>query len=440
MAMLYLKYILELVGSLMLVGAAGVLAYDVYLTMQFRQKLLLPEEARVGLRAPAARWKGVAFLGIVALLPLIFAQGIVVVPSGMAGVRVSQTDGTLPGTLYSGAHFVTPLVDRVELFNTRDQLFTTGLTEGEAGKNAKGEFLRVQAKEGLNLGLAITVRYRIDAKKLDFVQANLPQPVEKEIVPAVVATVWREIIPTYTVRDVFSAKREEVRKKASDQITARLAQDGSVVKEVMLRDVDLPEEYAKGLETMLLKEQENDRMSVETELHQKQVKISEFDAEAAKVGQVKQAEGQAQIRVLQAKGEADAMQYLLPLKTKQIEQSRLEAEAKKETNVKDAEAQAEAKVIDSKAEMERRNLLSDAVAQRIRVTAVADAERMKSEAVVLKENPLLINKIIAERLSDKLQIMMVPADGKFFFTNDVMRSMSAGRVAQADAVEDSDRK
>src|SRR5882672_8537059 len=229
--MLYLKYILELVGSLMLAGAAGVSAYDVYLLVEFRKKLLLPEEARVGLRAPVMKWKTMAMIGAAASLPLILAQGIVVVPSGMAGVRVSQTDGTLPGTLYSGAHFVTPLVDRVELFNTRDQLFTTGLTEGEAAKNAKGEFLRVQAKEGLNLGLAITVRYRIDAKKLDFVQANLPQPVEKEIVPAVVATVWREIVPTYTVRDVFSAKREEVRKKASDQITARLAQDGIVVKE-----------------------------------------------------------------------------------------------------------------------------------------------------------------------------------------------------------------
>ena len=31
-------------------------------------------------------------------------------------------------------------------------------------------------------------------------------------------------------------------------------------------------------------------------------------------------------------------------------------------------------------------------------------------------------KIIAERLSDKLQIMMVPIDGKNFFANDVMRS------------------
>ena len=438
--MLYPRYILELVGSLMLSGAAGVLAYDVYQLVLYRRRLLLPEEARVGLRAPAARWKGIAALGMAAAAPLIASQGIVVVPSGMAGVRVSQTEGTLPGTLYAGAHFITPLVDRVELFNTRDQLFTTGLSEGEGGKNVKIEFLRVQVKEGLNLGLAITVRYRIDAKKLDFVQANLPQPVEKEIVPAVVATVWREIVPTYTVRDVFSAKREEVRKKASDQITLRLAQDGIVVKEVMLRDVDLPEEYAKGLETMLLKEQENDRMGVETELHEKQVRISELDAEATKVGQVKQAEGQAQIRVLQAKGEADAMQYLLPLKTKQIEQSRLEAEAHKETTVKDAEAQAEAKVIDSKAEMQRRNLLSDAEAQRIRVTAVADAERMRSEAVVLKQNPLLINKIIAERLSDKLQIMMVPADGKFFFTNDVMRSMSANHVSPAEEAEDSEKK
>src|SRR6202166_3863007 len=95
---------------------------------------------------------------------------------------------------------------------------------------------------------------------------------------------------------------------------------------------------------------------------------------------------------------------------------------------------AQAKVIDSKAEMERRKLLAEAEADRIRVTAAADAERMQSEGAILKQNPLLINKIVAERLSDKLQIMMVPADGKFFFANDVLRSMSvanqAGQVEQ----------
>ena len=45
---------------------------------------------------------------------------------------------------------------------------------------------------------------------------------------------------------------------------------------------------------------------------------------------------------------------------------------------------------------------------------------MKFEAAALKQNPLLINKIIAEKLSDKIQLMMVPTDSKFFFANDVL--------------------
>jgi len=175
---------------------------------------------------------------------------------------------------------------------------------------------------------------------------------------------------------------------------------------------------------LLLKEQENDRMGVETELKRKEVRIAELEAEAMKARQVKQAEGEARVRVLRAKSESDAMKYTLPLKQKQIEQSRLEAQARKEATIQNAEGEAQAKVIDSKAEGERRQLLAAAEADRIRITAAADAERLESEAAVLKDNPLLINKIVAERLSDKLQIMMVPADGKFFFANDVLRGMS----------------
>jgi len=191
---------------------------------------------------------------------------------------------------------------------------------------------------------------------------------------------------------------------------------------VMLRDLTLPPEYAKGLEGLLLKAQENDRLTIEVEVKQKEVRTAELEAEAAKARQVKQAEGRAIITVLEAKAQADAMQHTLPLKEKQIQQSRLEAEARKEATVKNAEAAAQAKVIDSRAELERRNLMAQADEQRIRLLAGADAERMRSEAQVLKDNPLLIQKIIAERLSDKVQIMMVPMDGKFFFANDVLKA------------------
>src|SRR5271157_574050 len=345
--MLALRYLLITCGLGMMAAGLGILTYDLYREMLYRRAMETPGGA-VTAAPVAVRWRTSLALAMLAWGPLLVAFSIVVVPSGMAGVRVSEISGTVPGTLYPGAHMVMPLVEDVALFDTRDQIFTTRDSEAPkpsaAGLPTRPQLLDVQAKEGLTLGLAITVRYRLDAKKLDYIQGNLPRPVEQEIVPPTVASVWREIVPNYTVRDVFSAKREEVRQRAAALITQKLAADGIVVKEVMLRDIQLPPEYAKGLEALLLKEQENNRMGVETEIHQKQVKVAEADAEATKVQQVKGAEGQAAVRVLQAKGESDAMQYLLPLKEKQIQQSKLEAEARKEATVKNAEAAGEAKL------------------------------------------------------------------------------------------------
>ncbi len=47
------------------------------------------------------------------------------------------------------------------------------------------------------MGLAIAVRYRLDPRRLDYIHANLPQPIEEEIVPPVVAGVFRQVIPNY---------------------------------------------------------------------------------------------------------------------------------------------------------------------------------------------------------------------------------------------------
>jgi regulator of protease activity HflC (stomatin/prohibitin superfamily) len=408
--MLLFKYLLMLGSAGLFSAAAGVLVADVVKAARESQSLML-------------RWRLATRLALLAWLPLLPALSIVVVPSGMAGVRISQLSGTLAGTLYPGTHFVLPLVHRVELFNIRDQVFATNPLEIAKDQTP---VLKVYSREGLPVGLGVSVRYQLDPQRLPYVENNLPQPIETEIMPPVVANAFRQTVSGYLVRDVFSAKREEVRRMAAEAITKRLASDGIVVKEVMLRDVALPPEYAKGLEGLLIKAQENDRLSIEVEVKQKMVRTAELEAEADKARHVKQAEGRAQVTVLEAKAQADAMQHTLPLKEKQIQQSRLEAEARKEATVKNAEAAAAAKVIDSKAELEKRNLLSQADAQRVRIMAVADAERMKSEAQVLKESPLLIQKIVAERLSDKVQIMMVPMDGKFFFANDVLKTTPFG--------------
>jgi len=433
--MLLLRYLLMFIGIGLLAGAAGILVWDLYQILKSKKiRATLPGEGSPSspeLMEPTpalawkdAHWQAAKHLATWGVVPLLTGLSIAVVPSGSAAVRVNQFVGTRPATLYPGVHFILPLIENMETYSVRDEVFATTLVEDP--KKSKGEgTLRVQTREGLTVGMAVAVRYRLDASKLAYIHSNLPQPIEEEMIAPAVSSIFRDLAPTYVVREMFSTKRDEVRQAAATRIAAKLGADGIVVKEVILRDIELPADYAKGLEGLLLKEQENELLSVELEVKPKMVRQAELEAEAQEARDVKAAEGQAQIVVIQAKAQADAMQHTLPLKEKQIQQSKLEAEARKESTVKNAEAMAEAKVIDSKAELEKRKLLNQADEDRIRRLASADSERMKLEASVLKENPLLIQKIIAEKLSDKVQIMMVPNDGKFFFANDVLKGMTA---------------
>jgi regulator of protease activity HflC (stomatin/prohibitin superfamily) len=438
--MLFMKFMFLLIGIGAFACAVAMVTYDIYLAFELNRLLqrkedsaVSPQEAGPAPIAPARpasprprrtiQWQTAAKLGVIGAISLLARSSIVVIPDGDAGVRISQISGVRPGTLYAGTHLIFPLRDRVELYDIREKVFSSAAAESS---HEKLEVLTVESREGLPVGLAVTVRYRIDPRRLDYIQSNLPQPIDEQIVAPVVLSAFHEMAPNYMVRDIFSTKREEFRERVSQAITTRLAGDAINVKEVLLRKVDLPEEYAKGLEDLLLKEQDDDQTSIEAEIEQKRVKIAESQAEAAKVREVKHAEGDAQSRVIMAKADSDAMQYTLPLKQKQIEQSRLEAEARKEATIQNADAEAQAKVIDSKAEQQRQNLLADAEANRIHVTGMAHAEQMQLQAAALKVNPLLVQYTVAEKLSDKVQIMLVPNDGKFFFTNNVLQSAMNG--------------
>jgi regulator of protease activity HflC (stomatin/prohibitin superfamily) len=165
-----------------------------------------------------------------------------------------------------------------------------------------------------------------------------------------------------------------MRVSAAAKIARHMGSDGIVVKEILLSDVQPQADYARGLELTLLKEQENGRLTVELQAKEKETRIALMEAESQKAIAIKNAEGEAQ-----------------------------------------------AKVLDSHAELEHLNLMAEAEENRIRRVANANSEKMRLEAAALKDNPMLIQKIIAERLSDKVQIMMVPADVKNFFANDVLR-------------------
>ena len=102
--MLLLKYLLMFTGIGMLLGAAGILAWDLYRILKPRE----PGESK------PVRWDHVKRLAAYALAPLFAALSIAVVPSGSAAVRVNQFLGTRPKTLYPGVHLVFPLIESLK--------------------------------------------------------------------------------------------------------------------------------------------------------------------------------------------------------------------------------------------------------------------------------------------------------------------------------------
>ena len=276
--MLALKFLLMCIGVSLFGSAAVVVAYDIYIATRLRW-LLQPSSAPGGAegitpidRRPfgPVRWELARNLALAGILPVLLAVSIAVVPDGFAGIRVSQLFGVRPATLYPGVHFLTPFIDDVALYDTREQVYSTATSSSahvgavsaplppgsqpttSVTKNAD-EVLTVQSREGLNIGLAVSVRYRLDPSRLASIHQNLPPPVGEQVVGPVVSSTYRQLAPNYMTREIFALKREELRTTAAEAIKTRLGSDGILVREVLLRDVRLPDEYAKGLEGLLLK-------------------------------------------------------------------------------------------------------------------------------------------------------------------------------------------
>jgi uncharacterized membrane protein YqiK len=208
-----------------------------------------------------------------------------------------------------------------------------------------------------------------------------------------------------------------------------------VLRSLHVGKVDLPADYRRRMEGLLAEELATQKMRYTLELKDKRVKEVALEGEADKVRREKAAEAAGREQVIAARAQEEAMKHVLPFKQRQIEQRRLEAEAAKTTRVKGAEGGAEARRIEAAGEADARQKLADAEAYRLERVGKASAEQMEREGALISRHPLLIQKTLADKLSDKVQVIIAPppADGGFVAANLLGNPKRAGNAAAADA-------
>ena len=324
------------------------------------------------------------------------------------GVRLNRVTGSTT-TLGEGVALVIPGVHELRRFSLQDQMYRP---ERSAKANGEAPF---QSSEGLSLGVELTIRYAIDPTRLGANAAKLPDDINSDLVEPLVQSVIYKVFTRYTVREIFSTKRAELQQAIVDELKPLLAADGIVLRNVLMGNVDLPADYRAGMDKLLAVELQTEQMQYTLQLKEKEVKESELTAEADKVRREKAAEAAANEQIIAARAQEEAMKHVLPFKQKQIEQRQLEAEAEKTSRIKTAEGTAEARRIEAAGEADSRRKLADAETYRLDAIGKVTSQQMERDGELISKHPLLIQKTMADKLSDKISVIIAapPSNGSF---------------------------
>jgi regulator of protease activity HflC (stomatin/prohibitin superfamily) len=352
---------------------------------------------------------------------------------GEVGIRLNRFTG---GTTQSGegAMLVIPGLHELRLYSLQDQMY-----HPERSSKADGP-APFQSAEGLSLGVDLTIRYALDPAKLAAISKNLPADVSGEVVAPLVQGVIYKVFTRYSVREIFSTKRQELQDVIEAELKPLLATDGIVLRSVMMGNVDLPADYRAGMDKLLAVELETEKMQYTLQLKEKQVREAELQADADKVRREKAAEATANEQIIAAKAQEEAMKHVLPFKQKQIEQRKLEAEADKGSRIKIAEGTAEARRVEAAGEADSRRKLADAESYRLDQIGKVTSAQLERDGQLITKHPLLIQKTLADKLSDKISVIIAPppASGGFIGAalvggqQRVAQSSKTGNVADSE--------
>ncbi|MFL5345480.1 MAG: SPFH domain-containing protein [Hyalangium sp.] len=354
---------------------------------------------------------GLAVTGAVTLAAT--SRPVALIEPGQLGIRMNLVTGNAT-ELREGWALLVPSIHRLHLYSLRDQTYRS-VRSSKA--NSEAPF---QSAEGLSIGVEVSIRYALDPARVSALATAMPDDVGQELVEPVIDGVLRRHFAQHTVREIFATQRAEIQKAISEEIAPLLAKDGVILRSVTLGNVDLPQQYRTGVEALLAEELHAEKMRYTLELKEKQIKETELSAEADKVRREKAAEASASEEIIAARAKAEAMRHILPFKEKEIEQRRLEAEAAKVSRLTQASAESEARQIEAEGEANARRKLAESDAYRVEVTGKAASEQLARDASLISKNPLLIQKTLADKLSDKIQVIIAPPQAGGFFAGNLL--------------------
>ena len=225
--------------------------------------------------ADVSAW--IAGVALPLLLIVLAASSIRVVPVGQAlvifntvtrGFRLAQ----------QGITFVPPIISATAKYDLRRLEYTMSGVSGEGKKTNIDDSIWSPTKEGLTVGIDLTVWHHLDPLRVIYIHQHIGPDYEEKIIRPAVRSMIRLVISEYPVMDVYSAKRALIQEEINRKIKTLVEKDGFIIDDVVLRDVRFPELFAKAIEAKQIAQQGAEQMRYTLEKEQREAERKVIEA------------------------------------------------------------------------------------------------------------------------------------------------------------------
>ncbi len=250
-----------------------------------------------------------ALIGLLLALVLTsVSAGLVFIQPTDRGVVISAVapKGYREQALQPGLRWIVPFLESVKTYTISRQNYTMSKTTGEG--NVKGDdSITARTKDGQEVFIDASVIYAIDPEKVIQVHINWQDRIADELVRPLARGVIRDTVSQYGIEEVVTGKRQEMIQSMQDILTARLAENGLVLTEFILRNITFSPEYAASVEQKQIAEQQAQQAKYVVESKKQEAEQARQTAQGAADAVVINSKGAAEARLIQAKAEAEAL-------------------------------------------------------------------------------------------------------------------------------------
>jgi regulator of protease activity HflC (stomatin/prohibitin superfamily) len=248
---------------------------------------------------------------VVALLATTVSAGLVFIQPEERGVVVSavQPLGYRPQVLQPGLRWIVPFAETVTTYSIARQTYTMSIAP-EEGQVGGDDSVAARTADGQEVLIDASVIYAIDPTKVIEVHIQWKDRYERDLVRAQARGIVRDAASQFRVDEIVSERRAELTANMRELMGQKLSENGLVLVDFVLRNIQFSPEYAASVEQKQIAEQQALQAAFVVQQRQQEAEQARQVAQGQADAVVIAAEGQAAARVRLAEAEAQALRLI----------------------------------------------------------------------------------------------------------------------------------